>query len=75
MVAILNPDEFKKARKLLGLTQGELAIVLNRDPSTIRRYEMNSDQSTKTRVDPTVARAINWMVAGFRPPEWPKSKT
>lgn len=67
----MTPIEFKAARKSLGLTQAQLAALLGRDPSTIRRYEMAGNQSTKTTIDPTVQNVMHWFLEGFRPPNWP----
>lgn len=71
-VVLVRQDEFKEARKKLGLTQAQLAKILDRNPSTIRRYEMSGNQSSKSEVDPTVSRAMQWLLGGFRPPEWPE---
>lgn len=73
-MAILTPDEFKKIRVGLGLTQGQLGSIQDRNPLSIRRWEMSADQKSRTKVDPTVAKVMIWMAAEFRPPEWPTPK-
>lgn len=67
-------DEFKAARKTLGLTQGELGRVLDLNETTVRRYEMPPRNNTARAVHPTVARVMRWLLAGFRPEEWPQDK-
>jgi len=63
--------EFREARHRLRLTQQELAEVLGTSPTTIRKWEANDDRSTSRNPNPVAARAMTWMLAGFRPPEWP----
>jgi DNA-binding transcriptional regulator YiaG len=68
----MSPEEFKSARRRLGLTQAQLGHILDTAPPTIRRWEMPPENSTARSVNPVAARAMRWMLAGFRPPEWPK---
>ena len=68
----MDPEAFKAARRKLGLTQSELAHVLGTTPQTVRKYEMPDHRSTARGVNPIAARVIGWLLAGFRPPEWPK---
>ena len=70
--AAMTPDEFKAARKSLGLTQAQLGHVMDTSPQTIRRWEMPTDRSTARGVNPVAARVMRWMLDGFRPPEIPK---
>lgn len=70
----MSPEEFKIARRRLGLTQAELGEVLATAPQTIRKWEMEEDRSTARSVNPVAARCMGWFLAGFRPPEWPKGK-
>ena len=67
----MSPEEFKEARRKLGLTQSQLGAILDTAPQTIRKWEMGEDRSTARPVNPIAARALRWMLAGFRPPEWP----
>lgn len=68
----MSPQEFKAGRKSLGLTQAQLGHVLDTAPQTIRKWEMPADRSTARGVNPVAARAMRWMLDGFRPPEFPK---
>ncbi|MER2507434.1 helix-turn-helix domain-containing protein [Amaricoccus sp.] len=67
----MSPEEFKDARHELGLTQSELGAILDTAPQTIRKWEMAGERSTARSVNPVAARAMNWFLSGFRPPEWP----
>lgn len=69
----MTPQEFKEARQTLGLTQSQLGRILDTDPSTIRRWEMNVDRSTARPPNPVASQVMRWMLDGFRPPEWPPS--
>lgn len=69
----MTPNEFKEARNNLGLTQSELGIILNTNPSTIRKWEMPPINSTSRSVNPVAAKVMQWMLDGFRPPEFPES--
>lgn len=66
----MTPSEFKGARHTLGLTLSETAAVLGVDDRTVRRWEAE-DVSSARPPNPVAARVMRWMLAGFRPPEWP----
>lgn len=70
----MTPYEFKSARRKLGLTQAQLGVILDTVPQTIRKWEMSEDRSTARSVNPVAARVMQWMLAGYRPPEWPKGE-
>lgn len=67
----MTPQEFKEARQKLGLTQSQLAQILDTAPQTIRKWEMSQDRSTARSVNPVAARVMEWMLEGFRPPGFP----
>lgn len=67
----MTPTEFKGARRKLGLTQAQLGVILDTLPQTIRKWEMDEDRSTARSVNPIAARVMQWMLAGYRPPQWP----
>ncbi|MEO0380918.1 MAG: helix-turn-helix transcriptional regulator [Pseudomonadota bacterium] len=67
----MTHDEFKAGRKALGLTQAELGAVLDTAPQTIRKWEMPPRNSTARSVNPVAARVMQWMLDGYRPPEFP----
>ena len=64
----MTPDEFRAARKLLGLTQAGLAAVLGRSKSAVEKWE-------RGEVDMLVARYMTaLLVTGWRPDDWPMQK-
>lgn len=67
----MTPAEFKEARQTLGLTQSELGDLLDTNPSTIRRWEMDPKQSTARPPNPVAVKVMTWFLAGFRPDGWP----
>lgn len=67
----MSPAEFKEARRKLGLSASQLGHVLNTDPRTIRKWE--EDDGTRPP-NPIACRVIEWMLAGYRPPEFPNSQ-
>lgn len=69
----MTPNEFKQARRDLGLTQSQLGAILDTAPQTIRKWEMGDECSTARSVNPVAARVMRWMLAGYRPPEFPNS--
>jgi DNA-binding transcriptional regulator YiaG len=64
----MTPDKFKEARLSLGLSARQLSIILNTNERTIRRWE--TDDGTRP-VNPIAIRVMQWMLNGYRPPEWP----
>lgn len=64
----MTPEEFKEARRLLGLSASQLGDILATDARTIRRWESEGDPRP---VNPIAARVVRWMLDGYRPPEWP----
>lgn len=64
----MTPQQFSQARRALGLSQSQLGSILNVDPRTIRKWE--AEDGTRPP-NPIACRVIEWLEAGFRPPEWP----
>ena len=67
--------DFKKARHDLNLSVTELARILNSNIRTIRKWEQdeNSFQDGSPRPpNPIACRVLQWMLDGYRPPEWPE---
>ncbi len=65
----MSPAEFKEARVKLGLSHSKIGRIMNVDPRTIRYWE---DTSGNRPPNPIACRIMEWMLAGYRPPEWPK---
>lgn len=64
----MTPEEFKKARQALGLTQFQLARLLNANPRTVSRWE---EVGGGHPPNPIACRALEWMLDGYRPSDWP----
>lgn len=64
----MKANEFKSARSSLGLSAAEMANILNVNPRTIRKWEI--DDGTRPP-NATAVRVVEWMLAGYRPPQWP----
>ncbi len=68
----MTADEFKAARLQLGLSVRQLATILATTAQSITKWEAPPSASTAAKVNPIAAQAMRWMLAGFRPPEWPE---
>lgn len=66
----MEPLQLKEARRKLGLSASQLGRILNTDPRTIRKWE---DESGTRPPNPIACRVVEWMLNGYRPPEFPKS--
>lgn len=67
----MTPAQFKDARNRLGLSASQLADIIDSDPRTIRKWER--EDGTRPP-NPIAVRIMEWMLTGYRPPEWPKGK-
>ena len=67
----MTPDEIKRARQSLGLTQSQLGQMLDTDGQTIRRMEMPPDAATARKPVARMARLIRAYLDGYRPDDWP----
>ena len=63
-----DPAAFRAARDQLGLSAAQLARIMGVDPRTVRRWE---DASGTRPPNPTACRVMEWMLSGYRPPEFP----
>lgn len=70
-MATMTPEEFKAARRRLNLTQAELAAILDTAPRTVRKWETEAEHGTARAPNPVACQVLRWMLAGFRPPEFP----
>ena len=67
--------EFKKARRDLKLTVNELAKILNSNSRTVRLWEQEAEDTydrSPRPPNPIACRVLQWMLDGYRPPEWPE---
>jgi DNA-binding transcriptional regulator YiaG len=67
----VTPAQFQEARLSLGLTAAQLADILGKDIATVQRWETPAYKTSARKPDPTAVRVLQWMVDGFRPPQWP----
>lgn len=70
----MNHMELKGARHALGLTQREMAAMLDSDPLSIRRMEMAPDKKSHRDLPPRAARLIQAYLDGWRPADWPQQQ-
>ena len=66
--------EIKAARKALGLSLSQFAAVLDTDPTTTRRLEMDPHRSTARQPAPRMVRLVRAYLDGYRPADWPKTQ-
>lgn len=67
----MTPAEFKANRNKLGLSAAELGEIINTDPRTIRKWE--HEDGTRPP-NPVAVRVMEWLLAGWRPAQWPDRK-
>lgn len=67
----MTPQEIKKARESLGLTQAQLGRLLDTDGQTVRRMEMPEDASTHRKPAVRMVRLVQAYLDGYRPSDWP----
>lgn len=62
--------EFRAIRKLLSLSQEQLAGLLKTTKQSIWRWETNGPYAQA--VPPLEAEVMRWFARGYRPREWPE---
>lgn len=67
----MTPEQIKEARQSLGLTQAQLAALLDTDPQTVRRMEQRADAKTFRSPAPRMLRLLRAYLDGYRPADWP----
>lgn len=67
----MSPKEIKEARQSLGLTQAQLAQLLDTSDHVVRRLEMTPDKSSHRTPAPRMVRLITAYLDGYRPSDWP----
>lgn len=68
----MSPDELRAARRRLGLTQSQLARLLDTDPRAVRAMESAPTTSKHRTPAPRMVRLLIAYLDGYRPPDWPK---
>lgn len=64
-------DEIRRARVQLGLTQAQMAQMLDTDAQSVRRWEMAPDATTHRKVPVRAMRLVRAYLSGYRPEDWP----
>lgn len=64
-----TPQDFRKARQALDLTQADLADILGVQSMTVTRYEFPPDAENARPPSPAACLILDWMLDGFEPPE------
>lgn len=67
----MTPEQIKAARAALGLTQSQLAAMLDTDGQTVRRMEMPEGARTHRKPAVRMVRLLQAYLDGYRPPDWP----
>lgn len=67
----MTPAEFKQARQSLGLSAQQLADILDVNVATVQKWEAPTTAKTSRKPDAIAVRAVQWMIGGFRPPQFP----
>lgn len=68
---MMIPSEIREARRSLGLTQAQLAALLETTPRVVRSIEADDDASTHRAPPVRVVRLLRAYLDGWRPPDWP----
>ena len=67
----MQPNEMRRARLALKLTQAQLGAMLDTDGQTIRRMELDPSASTFRKPAVRMVRLIRAYLDGYRPADWP----
>jgi DNA-binding transcriptional regulator YiaG len=72
MEETMTPQEFKQARHDLGLTQSQMAYMLDTTDRMVRRVESTPDRSTHQPPPARWTRLVQAYLDGHRPHDWPR---
>ena len=72
MAKLFDHTEFKEARRKLGLTVSQAALVLGCGEQHVRRMEIAPGHESARPVNGTMQRLLEAYLAGYRPKDWPK---
>jgi DNA-binding transcriptional regulator YiaG len=67
----MTPDEIRRARVSLRLTQAQMGDVLETDAQSVRRWEMQPIAVTHRPPPARAVRLIKAYLSGYRPEDWP----
>lgn len=71
----MTPAEIKEARLSLGLTQAQMAEMLETDATSIKRIEAPPEAATHRSPPPRLVRLLRAYLDGHIPDDWPDTIT
>ena len=60
----MKSNEFRKSRQNLGISINQLAEILDTNPVTVRRWEMDDDKNTARDPNPIACQVLRWLESG-----------
>jgi DNA-binding transcriptional regulator YiaG len=60
----VNSAEFREARQKLGLSVNQLSAILDTNPVTVRRWEMDDNKATARDPNPIACQVLRWLNNG-----------
>lgn len=67
----MTPDEIRAARKILGLTQHQLAVLLGFADQPLTKNNLSRLERGSKTLDAARARLLQAYLDGYRPDDWP----
>lgn len=67
----MTPSEIRAARKALGLTQHQLAILLGFASQPLTKNNLSKLECGSKTLDPVRKRLLQAYIDGYRPADWP----
>lgn len=68
----MTPDQLHKARRELGLTLEQMALVLGYDGASAKSQVQHMEKGRRP-IMPAQRRLVTAYLSGYRPPDWPMS--
>ena len=67
----MTPDQLREARRTLGLSQSELALMLGYSPATGRHMVSHLERGER-ELQTAQRRLLDAYLDGYRPKDWPR---
>lgn len=71
----MTPNEFREARRVLGLSLRQFADMLSVDADAARRMEIPAGIEGHRPIRGSVERLVRAYLDGYRPPDWPSASS
>lgn len=68
----MSPSDLSTARRKLGLTLSEMALMLGYEGLQARSHMHNLESGKRTPIRPAQRRLVEAYLAGYRPKDWPR---